>query len=129
MLAAITNLKRNSKFMLLTLIIPIVAISVVVAVFHRTLFSFFRINQRKKRLATEGIEAEAVLLNMQQTGLYVNNQPQVKLQIQVQPDSGHNFITEAKEILTFVDLAQLHIGGTLVVKYNPSNLKEVILVR
>ena len=115
--------------MLLTLIIPFVAIAVVVAVFHRTLISYFKRIQIKKKLAAEGIEAEAVLLNMQQTGLYVNNMPQVKLQIQVQPMSGQNFVTEAKEVLSFVDLAQLHIGGTLVVKYNPSNLKDVMLVR
>ncbi|MGZ5189686.1 MAG: hypothetical protein ACXWCZ_01635 [Flavisolibacter sp.] len=80
-------------------------------------------------LALEGVEAEAVILNMQQTGLYINNLPQVKLQIQVQPVSGQNFVTEAREILSFVDLAQLHIGETLVVKYNPANLKEVMLVR
>ena len=115
--------------MLLTIIIPIFAIALVVAVFHRTLFSFFKKNQRKKLLADEGVEAEAVLLNMQQTGLYVNKQPQVKLQMQVQPYSGQDFITETKEVLTFVDLAQLQIGGTLVVKYNPENRKEIMLVR
>src|SRR5690349_1873224 len=101
------DVPQTKQTMLLTLIIPFVAIAVVVAVFHRTLISYFTKNQSKKKLAAEGIEAEAVLLNMQQTGLYVNNLPQVKLQVQVQPLSGHNFITEAKEVLSFVDLAQL----------------------
>jgi hypothetical protein len=122
---------QDSKidFMLLTIVILTLTLAVVVALFHRTLLSFFLNPQTKKRLITEGVEAEAVLLNMQQTGLYVNNQPQVKLQMQVQPDSGCDFIIEAKEVLTYVDLAQLHIGGTLVVKYNPCNVKEVMLVR
>jgi hypothetical protein len=115
--------------MLVAIVILTLTLAVVVAVFHRTLFSFFQKVQTKKRLAVEGIEAEAVLLNMQQTGLYVNNLPQVKLQMQVQPHSGRDFVIEAKEVLTYVDLAQLHIGGTLVVKYNPFNVKEVMLVR
>jgi len=125
-----SNLEPQTKqSMLLTLIIPILTFAVVVAVFHRTLISFFKGIYSRKKLVSEGVEAEAVLLNMQQTGLYVNNLPQVKLQMQVKTVSGLNFITEAKEILSFVDLAQLHIGGTLVVKYNPTNLKEVMLVR
>ncbi|HEU4469532.1 MAG TPA: hypothetical protein VFR58_00490 [Flavisolibacter sp.] len=115
------------------MLLPIVIMSltlVIVLVFLRSAVSpLMERSKMSKRLNREGVEAEAVLLNMQQTGLYVNNLPQIKLQMKVQPRTGRNFVTEANEILSFVDLSQMHIGRTLVVKYNPSNTKEVMLVK
>src|SRR5215212_9701131 len=115
--------------MLPALIILTLIVAVVLTVSRRTLFPFLEKARINKRLRQEGVEAEAVLLNLQQTGLYLNKLPQVKLEIQVQTRTGRNFVTETKEVLSFLDIAQLHIGGTLMVKYNPSNMKEVTLVR
>jgi len=114
--------------MFLTIVILSLIFATYVIVRRRTLLSSIKSN-KKRHLNREGIETEAVLINMQRTGLYVNNLPQVKLQLQVQLETGWKFVTEANEILTFVDLSQLHIGGILWVKYNPSNLKEAKLVR
>ena len=111
--------------MFLTIAIPILIFATIVIVRRRALLSSIKSNKKKQ----EGIETEAVLINMQRTGLYVNNLPQVKLQLQVQLETGWKFVTEAKEVLTFVDLSQLHIGGILWVKYNPANLKESKLLR
>lgn len=82
-----------------------------------------------RRLQKDGTEADAVLLNVEPTGMYVNNQPQVKLQLQVNPLVGRNFVSEALEVLSLVDLSRLRIGGTLKVKYNPANTKEITVLR
>jgi hypothetical protein len=110
-------------------IITIAVIAVLYFVLSRTLFPLLQISKMKRRLMSEGVEAPAVLLNMEQTGLYVNNQPQIKLQVQVQPLTGRNFVSEVREVLTLVDLSQLHIGSTLRVKYNPVNTREVMVLR
>ena len=115
--------------MLFTIIIITAVITILYFVLRRTLFPLLQINKMKKRLMKEGIEAEAVLLNMEQTGLYVNNQPQIKLQVQVQPINGRNFVSEVREVLTLIDLSQLRIGSMLKVKYNPVNTKEVMVLR
>jgi hypothetical protein len=94
-----------------------------------TLFPYLKMARMNRRLATEGVEASAILLNMEQTGLYVNNQPQVKMQLQVHPLTGRNFVSETREVVNFIDLSQLQIGCTLKVKYNPDNIKEVMVVR
>ena len=77
----------------------------------------------------EGIEADAVLLNIEQTGVYVNNQPQVKLQLQVHPPTGRNFVSEAVEVLSLLDISRLRTGSALKVKYNRANTKEVMVLR
>lgn len=108
-----------------------VALSLVVTcfVFSRTLFPLLQTGRMKKRLLREGEEADAVLLNIEQTGLFINNRPQIKLQVQVHPPSGRNFVSEVREVLSLIDLSQLRIGSNLKVKYNPANTKEVIVLR
>ena len=115
--------------MLLPIVIVAVSVTVLYFVLSRTLFPLLQISKMKKKLLREGLEADAVLLNMEQTGLYVNNQPQIKLQVQVQPIAGRNFVSEIREVLTLIDLSQLRIGTTLKVKYNPDNTKEVMVLR
>jgi len=115
--------------MLLTLVIIIASSVLVYFVCSVTVFPLLQISRMKKRLMREGIEAEAILLNMEQTGLYVNDQPQIKLQVQVHPQTGRNFVSEVREVLTLIDLSQLRIGSTLKVKYNPANTKEVMVLR
>lgn len=115
--------------MLFTIVIIAVTAAIMYLVFRVTLIPLLKVSRMKKRLMQEGVEAEAVLLNMEQTGLYVNNQPQIKLQVQVQPNSGRNFVSEVREVLTLIDLSQLRIGSTLKVKYNPANTKEVMVLR
>jgi sRNA-binding protein len=115
--------------MLLTFIsIPIVILTLFV-ILRYTLFPLLQLARTNKRLLREGQEAKAVLLNMEQTGVYVNNRPQIKLQLQVHPLSGRNFVSETRAVLTMIDLSQLRIGSTLKVKYNPANTKEVVVLR
>lgn len=115
--------------MILTIYILAGFIVVVFVLLRFILTPLFRRAKIARRLAKEGVEAEALLLDIQHTGLYVNEYPQVKLQMQVQPRNGRNFITEAHEVLSFIDLSRLYVGRALLVKYNPSNIKEVMLLR
>ena len=76
-----------------------------------------------------GIDAEAIILDMHQTGLYVNNQPQVAIQLQVEPRMGKNFISEVKEVLSFIDISVMKAGARLKVKFNPDNHNEIMIVK
>jgi len=110
------------------IVILSISFIILLAVLRRTLLPYLRQLKMRKRLVKEGVEAEAVLLNMQQTGLYINNLPQLRLQLQVYPRTGRDFMTETLEVLSFIDLNQLHIGGSLLVKFNPVNTKEVMVL-
>lgn len=83
---------------------------------------------KEKRLTKKRIEARAVLLDIKQTGIYSNRLAQVKLQMQVYPDIGRNFVTEVCEVVDHSDLKQLRIGDVMLVKYNPANTKEVLIL-
>ena len=90
--------------------------------------NMFYERMRTRRLAKKGVEARAVLLNFVPTGMYINKQLQVQLQMQVCPVQGRNFVTEVREVMDYLDFKQLQAGDVVLVKYNPSNTKHVIVL-
>jgi hypothetical protein len=81
------------------------------------------------RLANTPLEAHAVVLTMEDTGVFMNQQPLVKMQMQVLPDRGRNFVVEVREVLSGGDRATIRSGSTVRVRYNPANPKDTTLVK
>src|SRR5215203_6635474 len=101
----------------------------IFAIVHRSVFPCMEGERIRRKLQKDGIEAEAILLCMERTGFYMNKLPQVKMHMKVQLKNGLRFVSDTREALSPVDLAQLSVGCTIKVKYNPHNMKEVMLVR
>jgi hypothetical protein len=80
-----------------------------------------------KKKAKEKVQADAIILTITKTGLYVDNQPQVKLQMQVQPESGRNFIAEIKQAMSVAEAEKVVVGANLKVLYDPADLKGIEL--
>lgn len=83
----------------------------------------------KQQQLLQGEVAKAIVLAIEQTGLFLNHRPQVKMQMQVIPDRGRNFVVEIKEVVSYVELATIRTGSTVLVKFNPSNPKEIELLK
>ncbi|CAG5008461.1 hypothetical protein DYBT9275_04274 [Dyadobacter sp. CECT 9275] len=79
-------------------------------------------------LLRSGQQAEAVILCVQETGLFINNLPKLKVQMQVKPERGRNFVVEVQQTLPDFDAGSLLAGTRVLVKYNPSNHKQVVLL-
>jgi len=78
--------------------------------------------------AARGIEARALILKVEETGMAVNQQLPVTLQVQVLPERGRNFVTEIKTIMSGLELRTIKSGSMITVFYDPSNTKEVAFV-
>ena len=74
-------------------------------------------------------EADAVVLSANKTERCINNQVLVKLQIQVQPEKGRNFVTEISETMPVADIHTVIAGTKLKVRYNPLNTNDLLLVK
>jgi len=100
-------------------------------------FAAWRLFKRLKRsgkmsvkdIEQFGIQAEAIILSVEETGLSVNNISEIKVQMQVQPDKGRNFVTEVQQVFLGSGGVQLHSGSKVIVKYDPGNPKEVVVLR
>jgi hypothetical protein len=86
------------------MLIPLLAVTtaaVVCFILYQVLFSpLISLHRRKKRLLREGIEADAILLNMEEAGVFLNRQAVMILQVKVHPQNGRNFVSEIREVMT-----------------------------
>jgi hypothetical protein len=78
---------------------------------------------KKKKLLSEGIQARAVVINVQDTGMTINDNPRVKLTFQVQPEGAVPF--EAAKKVTVSRVSIPRIGDQYIVRYDPSDTSKI----
>ncbi len=79
--------------------------------------------KKKKEILANGIQARATITNVQDTGMMINNNPRVKLTLQVTPDGDVPF--EATKKVTVSRIAIPRIGDSLWVRYDPADPSAV----
>ena len=63
---------------------------------------------KKKRLLSEGVQARAVVLNVQDTGMTINDNPRVKMTFQIEPlDGSAPFTAEKTKTVSRVRIPQM----------------------
>jgi hypothetical protein len=78
---------------------------------------------KKKKIQESGAQAQAVVIAVQDTGMTINDNPRVKLTLQVQPEGGVPF--QATKKVTVSRIAIPSVGDTYFVRYDPSDTSEV----
>ncbi len=78
---------------------------------------------KKKKILAEGVQARAVILNVQDTGMTINDNPRVKLTLQVQPEGGPPFEVSKKQTVSRVAIPRP--GDEYLVRYDPSDPSNV----
>jgi|GEM_PF-6437567 len=78
---------------------------------------------KKKKILTEGKQAGAVVINVQDTGVTINDNPRVKLTLQVQPEGETPF--EATKKVTVSRVAIPRVGDNYIVRYDPSDTSNI----
>jgi hypothetical protein len=111
----------------LAVVLPI-AITVIVLVVMFVVFRrvFGGISQ-KNRLLTTGEPAQATVLRLWDTGVKLNDNPQVGLLLEVHPTSRPTYQVETKCFVSLLKLAQVQPGAVVNVKFDPVNPTKVAL--
>lgn len=106
--------------------LPIIAVTVVAMIFAFTgdgiLEAFTGRNSSEFRDAAVGI---GTIVSFRQTGVSVNDQPQVKIAFRVEGSDGKVFDSQAKIIVGLTELALLAPGVVLPVRYLPGRTDKV----
>ncbi|MBU3062702.1 hypothetical protein KO481_28540 [Nocardia sp. NEAU-G5] len=110
--------------------LPIAAVTVVPIVFA---FSGEGIGQaftgRNSVAFRAGLVGIGTVTSVRQTGVSVNDQPQVRLDLSVQGTEGETFDSRAKIIVPLTELALLRPGVVLPVRYLPGRTDRVEIDR
>jgi hypothetical protein len=95
---------------------------VIMATAMRPLFrAFFPPNIKN------GISAEAEVLEVRDTGVTINDDPQIALLLEVRPSMGAVFQAELKTLVSRLEVANYRPGCKAVVVYDPANPKRMVL--
>ncbi len=77
-------------------------------------------------LLKTGVPAQAKILNVWQTGMMINNNPQVGMLLEVNGPGG-TYQTETKVVIPMINIPQFQPGVTLPAKVDPTNPKKIAL--
>jgi hypothetical protein len=80
-----------------------------------------------QRIKTQGVAGQATITGMRQTGVSVNDQPQIELQLQVEDQMYGSRQITVKEYVPLMMLGTLSSGRPLPVKVDPANPNNVVI--
>jgi hypothetical protein len=83
--------------------------------------------QQQARLLSTGYQAPARVLQVAQTGTYVNNQPQVSITLEVAPPGAHPYHAQLTTILSMLAIPRVQPGAMVTVRYDPTNPTQVAI--
>ncbi len=77
------------------------------------------------RLLLYGKSATATIIHTQQTGLYINEQPQVLFTVEFEGARGHTTHASFKKVVDLLKIPDITPGKTITVLYNPDNPQQI----
>ena len=91
-----------------------------------------RAGAKAARIRLEGIQGTATLLGMEKTGVYVNEQPQVRLRLRVEAPGLEPYEVEKREVVPMIalsgelDLKRLLDEGAITQEEHDNKRKEIL---
>jgi hypothetical protein len=80
-----------------------------------------------QRLRTSGVPGQATIQGMRQTGVYLNEQPQIELNLQVQTQMHGPYQVTVREYVPLILLGTLSSGRPLPVKVDPADPQKLVI--
>lgn len=105
---------------------PLIVIPIVLLISGFAMRPFFRI--LFPREIKNALTAQAKVLKVWDTGVSINDNPQVRLLLHVTPSMSAAFDAEAKTIVSRLSAARVQPGITAEIKYDPLDLRRVQIV-
>jgi hypothetical protein len=98
-------------------LVPLIVIPLVLIITAFSMRSFFRYIFPDE--IKNGVDAQAKILKVWDTGMTINDNPQIGLLLEVSPPGGSLFQVEAKTLVSRLQVANVQPGLTAEVRYDP----------
>jgi uncharacterized protein DUF3592 len=83
--------------------------------------------RKRKQLLQSGVQANAQIVEIWDTGVTVNNQPQIGMKLRVTPQTGMPYDVETKMVISRLQTAYYQPGVSCVVRYDPNDQSSVAI--
>ena len=74
-----------------------------------------------------GIPAQATIRQVWQTGTFINENPQVGMQLEVRPPGGAPYVAQVNVVVPLINIPQFQPGTVVPVKISPTDASKVEL--
>ncbi len=112
---------------LLTCVIGGIITLVTLVSMGAVMFFVFKAIRPDPTIMKSGTSAQATIQNVWQTGTYINNSPQVGMQIEVRPPNGVPYQTQITAVIPLINIPQFQPGAVVPVKIHPTDPSKVAL--
>jgi len=96
----------------------------VILIIGSTLFSAFSGHSENVK---NGPIVIGTIVSVKQTGLEINNQPQLDINVQFTTTDGRLLTASDRKVVPLIDLAKVQPGERLHLRYNPDNPEEIMI--
>ena len=114
----------------LTFMHPIVFSGVMtliyILVFQLLISRLFK-NKKEEKILFSGRNAEANIISVSQTGLLVNDQPQIMFQVSFKDFRGTEHIAVYKKIVSLLNLSSVPKHGSIEIMYDETDPKKIMI--
>ena len=83
--------------------------------------------QKAQHLMAHGRHGSATVVAVRQTGMYVNENPQVELDLDVSLDGAAPYRATHRQVLAMIAMPQFQPGTTVPVRVDPQDLQSLIV--
>ena len=80
-----------------------------------------------RQILQTGIPAQATIRQVWQTGTFINENPQVGMQLEVRPPGGAPYVTNVNAVVPLINIPQFQPGTVVPVKISPTDASHVEL--
>ncbi len=108
--------------------ITVASFGFVGAILWFTLRPLLQNAQQRRAILQSGIPATAAILQLAETGMFVNHQPQVRIALQVNPPNGAPYQTEVTMVISPLQIPRVQPGLVVPVKIDPQDPAKVALM-
>ena len=81
---------------------------------------------RNRRVLRTGRSGEGRIVSVAQAGTYVNNNPVLRITLEVTPSDGRPFEAETEKLISLTQLPQFQPGAVVPVRYDPDTQEVAI---
>jgi hypothetical protein len=117
----------SGLFTVVTFLCVCVSIVIPLGVAGFFLFRMFKNMNQNSTLIKTGISAPAVILNAEDTGTTMNESPQVRLTLQVNPAYGPSFQAVTTTFVGRLQIGMVTPGAPVTVRYDPNDMTKVAI--
>jgi len=101
--------------------------TIIYVLVFQLIFSKYFKNKKEERILFSGRNAEAHIISVSQTGLTVNDQPQIMFQVSFKDFRGTEHIAVYKKIVSLLKLSSLPKQGTIEIMYDENDPKKIMI--